>query len=297
MKEKTRRFLLKWFDRLDRRNILRVLSDKAFLKMKYKLIFNKSLDLKNPTSYNEKLQWLKLYNRDDRYTVMVDKYASKKYVEEKVGVDYVVRCVGGPWSTFDEINFNELPERFVLKTNHDSGGVVLCKDKKSFDKEKAKIFLQKQLSKNYFWSGREWPYKNIKPCIFAEEFLDDSSGDAIYDYKFFCFNGTPQIMYLSRDKSSTPRTDFFDMDYNHLDMQMRDPNSEVLPDKPERFEEMKSLATILSKGIPHVRVDFYSVGNKLYVGELTFFHCGGFVSVKPDHWNTTMGELIKLPKI
>ena len=226
---------------------------------------------------------------------MVDKFASKQFFSERIGEKYVVPSLGGPWYSFDEIDFDTLPKKFVLKTNHDSGGVMLCRDKKSFDKEKARAFFEKHLKINYYWSAREWPYKNIKPCIFAEQFLEDGSGDAIYDYKFFCFNGVPKIMYLSRDRSENPRTDFFDMEYTHLDMRMKDPNSDVLPKKPNRFEEMKLLAAELSKGIPHVRVDFYMIGDHLYVGETTFFHCGGFVSVKPESWNWEMGNWITLP--
>jgi len=296
MREKQRKVLLKWFNRLDRFNILRLLPDKAYLKLCFKLKMNQKLDLKNPTTFSEKLQWLKLYNRNPVYTLIVDKYAFKSVVAERVGQEYLIPCIGGPWNSFDDIDFDVLPKQFVLKTNHDSGGVVLCRDKVSFDKERARTFLEKHLAKNYYWSGREWPYKKVNPCIFAEQFLDDGSGDAIYDYKFFCFDGVPKIMYLSRDKSDTPQTDFFDMEYNHLDMRMRDPNSKIIPQKPARFEEMKRIAANLSKGIPHVRVDFYMVGNRLYIGEMTFFHCGGFVDVKPEKWNRVMGDWITLPR-
>lgn len=296
MKENTRCFLLRWFERLERRGLLNILTDRAYLKLRYQLKFNKPLNLKEPKTFNEKLQWIKLYDRNPIYSTMVDKLACKKIVADRIGEKYVIPVVGGPWETFDEIDFDKLPNQFVLKTNHDSGGVILCRDKATFDKEKARTFLNNHLAKNYYYSGREWPYKNITPHIFAEMFLDDNSGDAIYDYKFFCFDGVPKIMYLSRDKSDDPRTDFFDMEYRHLDMQMRDPHSDIPPEKPEKFEEMKRVAAEVSKGIPHVRVDFYMIGDKLYVGETTFFHCGGFVEVKPEQWNITMGDWITLPK-
>lgn len=295
MNEKIRNKAEKWFNRLERWGCLKILSDRLFLKIKYRLKFNKKLNLKNPKTFSEKLQWIKLNDRKAIYSKMVDKFESKTIVSEKIGAEYVVPCLGGPWYSFDEIDFDRLPDKFVLKTNHDSGGVVICKDKKTFDFKKAEETLKKHLKNNYYWSGREWPYKSVKPCIFAEEYLDDNSGDAIYDFKFFCFNGVPKIMYLSRDKSQTPRTDFFDMEYNRLNMRMRDPNSEVAPEKPERFDEMRKIATLLSANIPHIRVDFYMVGEKLYVGEMTFFHCGGFVSIKPDSWDSIMGEWIKLP--
>lgn len=275
--------------------LYKCVDDEHFLKWVYYRKMNKRLDLENPKTFNEKLNWLKLYDRNPIYTTMVDKYASKKFMIEKIGKEYVVPLLGGPWYSFDEINFDALPDRFVLKTNHDSGGVLLCRNKASFDKKKARSFFKKHLSRNYYWSCREWPYKNIRPCIFAEEYLEDGSGDAIYDYKFFCFNGEPKIMYLSRDKAEDPRTDFFDMEYQHLNLQMRDPNADVLPEKPIRFEEMKTLAKRLSQGIPHVRVDFFMVGDRLFIGETTFFHCAGFVSVKPDIWNTILGDWITLP--
>jgi len=295
MKEKTRGFLLRWFERLDRRNILRILSDKAYLKILFKLRLNKSLNLKNPKTFNEKLQWLKLYDRKPIYTTMVDKYQAKEYVANIIGDEYIIPTLG-VWDRFDDIDFDSLPNQFVLKCTHDSGGLVICRDKSTLDKAAAKQKIEKSLKVNYYWRGREWPYKNVKPRIIAEKFLDDGSGDAIYDYKFFCFNGVPKIMYLSRDKSKEPRTDFFDMSYNHLNMRMRDLNADVLPEKPECFEEMKHLAAVLSKDIPHVRVDFYMVNKKIYIGEMTFFHCGGFVQVKPEEWNSTMGDWIQLPQ-
>ncbi len=281
---------------LSERGLLNWVDDKTHLDMIYKCNIGKKINWENPKTFNEKLQWIKLYDRNPIYTTMVDKCASKQYMTEKIGKEYVIPLVGGPWYSFDEIDFNVLPDKFVLKTNHDSGGVMLCKDKATFDKRKARSFFKKHLTRNYYFRSREWPYKNIKPCIFAEEYLDDGSGDAIYDYKFFCFNGEPKIMYLSRDKGKEPRTDFFDMEYNHLNMRMRDKNADVPPEKPEKFNEMKHLAKIISKDIPHVRVDFFCVGGKLYIGETTFFHCGGFVSVKPEEWNTIMGDWIVLPE-
>ena len=285
----------KLVDRLNECAVPWLFSDRTALKAAFRHRIGKKLNFKAPVTFNEKLQWLKLYDRRPIYTTMVDKFAAKKYVADLIGEEYVVSALGGPWKSFDEIDFDSLPDKFVLKTNHDCGGVVICRDKATFDREKARAFLSKHLKRNYYWSCREWPYKNVKPCIFAEEFLEDGSGDAIYDYKFFCFGGEPKIMYLSRDRSEDPRTDFFDMDYNHLDMRMKDPHADVLPEKPERFEEMKRLAAVLSQGIPHVRVDFYMIGDRLLVGEMTFFHCGGFVSVKPESWNRKMGDWITLP--
>ena len=294
MTQNTRLFLLKWFNRLDRMSILRILPDGIYLKILFRLRLNKTLNLKKPKTFNEKLQWIKLYDRKTLYTSIVDKYSFKKFISEKIGEEFAVPCIGGPWYSATEIDFDCLPEQFVLKTNHDSGGVIICRDKSTFDFEKAREFLKKHLKKNYYWIGREWPYKDVKPCVFAEELLDDGSDGAIHDYKFFCFGGQPKIMYLSRDKAEEPKTDFFDMNYQHLDMRMRDQNDSVIPEKPKKFEEMKVIATELSKDIPHVRVDFYMVGDRLYVGEMTFVHCGGFVQITPEMWEDVMGDWIEL---
>lgn len=285
----------KWINIFLKSKFSRVLSDACYLKLKYYVLMGKKLNLKDPKTYSEKLQWLKLNFRDSKQITMVDKFASKTFVADTIGEKYVVPVLGGPWKKFSDINFDELPNQFVLKTNHDCGGVVICKDKSNFDIKNAKRILTKHLKRKYYWHAREWPYKNVNPVIFAEKYIEDNSGDAIYDYKFFCFNGLPRIMYMSRDKSATPYTDFFDMDFNLLNMKMRDPNSDVPPNKPEHFEEMKQLASKMAEGFPHVRVDFYQVGNVVNVGELTFYHCGGFINITPTKWNEILGSWIELP--
>lgn len=296
MKESTRKYLLKLFNRLDRYNILNLLSDRAYLKIAFRLKLNKKLDLKNPKTFNEKLQWIKLYDRNPQYTKMVDKYSAKAYIAEKIGEKYVIPVLG-VWDTFDEVDFDTLPEAFVLKCTHDSGGLVICRNKSNLDKEAARKRIEKSLKSNYFWCGREWPYKNVKPRIIAEKYMQDStvSEEGLTDYKFFCFGGVPKIMYISRDKSQDPRTDFFDMNCNHLDIHMRDPNADIPPEIPSCFEEMKLISEKLSEGIPHARIDFYVVENRPYVGEITFFHCGGFAAINPESWNITMGDWITLP--
>ncbi len=285
------------YTRLRILNCLGFVPDKAMLKLEYRLRIGKKLDLTEPKYFTEKLQWLKLYDRKDEYTKMVDKYEMKHFVEKNIGSQYVVPTLGC-WNSFDEIDFSQLPNRFVLKCTHDSGSVMICDDKKIFDYGVAKKHFDFHIKNDEYLLGREWPYKNVPRRIIAEPKLDETSdgnGFVIHDYKFFCFDGVPKVMYISNDRGVNPRTDFFDMEFNHLPIHMKDPNSDILPEKPIMFEKMKKLAMILSKGIPHLRVDFYVIKDKIYVGELTFFHNSGFVSVQPEEWDLQMGEWIQLP--
>ena len=266
-----------------------------YIKIFYYLHIKKWPDLKTPHTFSEKLNWLKLHDRNPLYTKLTDKYAVKDYVSKKIGVDKVVPLLG-VWNSFDEIDFDHLPERFVLKCTHDSGGFMICKDKSTFSKVKARSFFNRELRKNYYWNKREWPYKDIQPRIIAEKFMEDGNGDALTDYKFFCFNGEPKMMYISKDVSTDPRTDFFDMDWNYLPFKFKDPHAEVRPSKPDKFEEMKEIARTLSKGIPHVRVDMYLINNHIFFGEMTFFHLSGFFSVTPDEWDDIIGGWLDLKK-
>lgn len=291
------------FVSLNGRGYLRFIPDELCLRILYRIHFHKKLDLNNPKTYNEKLQWLKLHDRKPFYKEMVDKYEAKKYIANKIGEQYIIPTLG-VWDRFEDIDFSSLPDQFVLKCTHDSGGLVICKNKKTLNIEEARRKIQSSLNHNYFWAGREWPYKYIKPRIIAEKYMEDFSShklDAneetwLTDYKFFCFDGKPVIMYRSQDKSQNAHTDFFDMDYNHLPIRMKDPNSDVPPEKPETFEKMKELATILCEGHPHIRVDFYNSNNEIYVGELTFYHCSGFADVHPYEWNLKLGSLIPINK-
>ena len=279
--------------RFARSKLSHLMSDRKFILFAAKM-YNVEINLDNPKTYNDKLQWLKLHDRKPEYTTMVDKYAAKDYIASKIGSEHIIPTLG-VWKKFKDIDFDSLPNQFVLKSTHDCGGLVICKDKSKLDKREAKEKIERCLKRNYFWNGREWPYKNVKPRIIAEKYMKDDKTDWLVDYKFFCFNGEPKFMYCSMDKADDPRTDFFDMDYNRLDMRMRDPNSEIPPPKPEKFEEMKAFAKILCKDIPHVRVDFYQINGEIYAGEITFFHMGGFVKVYPEKWMDIMGEWIKLP--
>lgn len=281
-----------------RRGWLNSLSDKAYLSILYRAHFKKKLDWKDPKTFNEKLQWLKLYDRDPRYSEMVDKFAAKGFAEGIIGREYVVPALAGPWDSFDQIDFDALPDQFVLKTTHDCGGVVICKDKNSFDYQKAKEFLHRHLNRDYYLTCREWPYKNVKPRIFAEKYLAGLDED-LKDYKFFCFNGVPRLMFIASErqsKDSETKFDFYDMEFNHLPIINGHPNSSQEIQRPGNFERMKELAAVLSKGIPHLRVDFYECNGQLYLGELTFCHWGGFVPFEPEEWDETIGSWIQLPK-
>ena len=283
------------FSYLTKLGVFNGLSDEQYLKLKYKNVFGSELDLENPKTFNEKLQWLKLHDRKPEYTVMVDKYLAKQYIASRIGEEYVVPLLG-VWDDPEDINFDALPNRFVLKCNHNSGvGMCICKDKSKLDIPTVKKELRKGLRDNYYLKNREWPYKDVPRKVIAEKFLNDSNGDCLTDYKFFCFNGKPEIVYISKDNAVDARTDFFDMDFNHLNIHMKDPNADVPPSKPQEFEKMKEIATILSKGIPHVRIDLYDISGRLYVGEMTFYHNGGFGPVSPDEWNYKLGQMITLP--
>lgn len=276
------------FSCLTKLGVFNGLSDEQYLKLKYKNVFGKELDLENPKTFNEKLQWLKLYDRKPEYTVMVDKYLAKQYVASKIGEEYVVPLLG-VWDDPEDIDFDTLPNQFVLKCNHNSGvGMCICRDKSRLDVHTVKKELLKGLREDYYLKNREWPYKNVPRKVIAEKFLEDAD-ECLTDYKFFCFSGKPEIVYISKDNATDARTDFFDMEFNHLNLHMKDPNADVPPSKPREFEKMKEIATVLSKGIPHVRVDLYDISGKLYVGELTFYHNGGFGPVSPDEWDYKLG--------
>lgn len=280
----------------------RIIPDRIWIQIKYRQWFGRFADLNNPKSFNEKLNWLKLYDRNPDYIGMVDKYEAKQWISRRVGSEYVVPSVAGPWDSVDEIPFGSLPGQFVLKTTHDCGGVVICSDRNLFDLEWAKDFLKKHMKSNYFYSGREWPYKFVKPRVFAEEFISDFGATGktevqLTDYKFFCFDGSPKAMFIATDRASAEETkfDFFDMEYRHLPFTQGHPNARNVPDKPKNFELMKSLAAKLSSGLPHLRVDFYEVGDSVYVGELTLFHFSGTVPFDPEEWDLVFGDWLTLP--
>lgn len=274
---------------LARRGHLDGLSDIRYIRLLYYANFKHKLALKNPKTYNEKIQWMKLYDRNPLYTQLVDKYKVRDYVKEKIGAEYLIPLYG-VWDSFEEIDFDSLPNEFVLKTNHDSNSVVICKDKNQLDIEAAKQKLTESLNRNYYYQGRQWAYKNVKPKIVCEKYMVDSRTKDTRDYKFYCFHGEPKIMFISSDRGEDTRADFFDIDFNFLDVQKDYKNSENGLDKPINFEKMKEISRVLSAGFPHVRLDYYEIDGKIYFGEFTFYSGNGFSPFHPHEYDELLGS-------
>jgi hypothetical protein len=272
-----------------------VTNDVLFIKVEYLLAMKKKLNLNPPVTFNEKLQWLKLHCKEESYTQLVDKFEVKKIIADIVGEEYIIPTLG-VWEHFDDIDFDKLPNKFVLKCTHDSGGVVICKDKSKFNKKTAQKKINKSLKKNYFYEHREYPYKNVKPRIIAEQFMVDESGTELKDYKIFCFNGIPKMLFIATDRPYDTRFDFYDVKFNHLPFKQGHPLASKIINKPKGFDEMVELATKLSKNIPHVRVDVYDINGKIYFGELTFTHFSGNVPFEPEEWDYEVGAWLNLPE-
>lgn len=270
--------------------------DRKYIQFLWKHRMNYSLDLDAPKTFNEKLQWLKLYNQNPTYIKMVDKHLVKDYVANIIGNEYIIPTLG-VWDDVDSIDFATLPNQFVLKCTHDSGGLVICKDKSKLDLVQVKKKIRKSLHTDFYLLAREWPYKNVQRKILAEQYMEDKETRELRDYKFFCFSGIPQFLFIAtgRQSQSEPYFDFFDMDFNHLPFRHGHPNAPFPPRKPQNFELMKHLAEKLSQGLPHVRVDLYEINGKVYFGELTFFHHSGMVPFEPQEWDYKFGEMIELP--
>lgn len=271
--------------------------DETYLRWIYYLETGNRLNVSSPQRYNEKLIWLKLYYRDPTWTIMVDKYGVKQLVSERVGSEYVVPVLGR-WNRAEEIEWDKLPNRFVLKTNHDSGnnGVFIIKDKSKIGREKLVRKINASLRRDTSVSGREWPYRDVKRCVFAEQYLEDTTGE-LRDYKFFCFNGKVKYLYVATERQSgNLKFNFFDEDFNSIDLWQSHPRSDMPIEKPAKYDEMKELAAKLSKGLPEVRVDLYEVNGRIYFGEYTFFSLDGTAVFHPDKWDFIWGEHIHLPK-
>lgn len=280
---------------LGRFGLLNWIPDDLYLKCCFRAYMGSKLNLENPQTFNEKLQWLKLYDRNPAYTQLVDKYAVREYIKKTIGEEYLIPLLG-VWDSFDEINFDKLPNQFVLKCNHDSGSVIICKDKKSFDIDSARKQLSKALHTNAYPIYKEWPYKNVKPRIIAEKYMEDNSG-GLQDYKILCFGGMPKLIEFHHGRFTENHVqEFYDFNwilqsFNQVGYQISNKPS----DKVDCLDEMYHLSKILAKDIPHVRVDWYVSNKKLYFGEMTFFDSSGFDPIYPEEWDYTLGSWIQLP--
>lgn len=273
-----------------------LIPDKAYIKFLFKKHMGYKLDLKNPITFNEKLQWLKLYDRNPLYTTLVDKYLVKQYVADKIGKQYIIPTLG-VWKQFDDIDFNSLPDSFVLKCTHDSGGIVIVKSKTEFDFNAAKNVLQNSLRKNFYYTGREWPYKGVKPRIIAEKYMVDESGTELKDYKVFNFNGEPKLIQVDFGRFSKHMRNLYSTEWDYIEGKIEyecDPN--YIIDKPKALKQMLVLSKKLSSDFPHLRVDFYLIDEKVYFGELTLYHGSGFEKFTPESLGLELGSYIKLPR-
>lgn len=281
---------------LAQHGFFRNMTDEDFLKMQFKNVFGYPLDLEHPKTFNEKLQWLKLYDRKPEYTMMVDKYEVKHYVASLIGAEYIIKTLG-VWDSFDKIDFAKLPNKFVLKCTHDSGGLIICTDKSKLNLTYAKKKIEKSLSNNYYMQNREWPYKDVKRRILAEEYIENDTNSDLVDYKLMCFNGKVKATFTctSRHSQDGLKVTFYDSDWNMMPFERYYPKEKIPLPKPSSYSEMVRLAEILSKNIPFMRVDFYEIKGKPYFGELTFYPGSGMEPFTPSEWDEKFGEWISLP--
>lgn len=277
--------------------LLNHMSDERYLREMYYHIFGKELDLENPETFNEKLQWLKLHDRRDIYATMVDKYEVKKYVAGIIGEEYIIPTLG-LFGKFDEIDFDKMPRQFVIKCTHDSGGLVVVKDKMKMDLRKSRKKISKSLKRNYYYSGREWPYKNVKPQIIVEKYMEDRSAGELVDYKVMCFGGKARMLFTCTERFGDGlKVTFFDLGWNKLPFKRHYPSSGLDIPRPKNLEKMVALSEELARDIPFVRIDWYEINNRLYFGEYTFYPGSGFEEFTPEKWDKKIGDLIVLPNI
>lgn len=276
--------------------VINRIPDKNYLNIIYRLQLGRNLNLEDPQTYNEKLQWLKLNDQNDMYTKLADKYEVRKYVEEKIGKEYLIPLLG-VWEKFDDINFQVLPDKFVLKCTHDSGGIAVCHKKDNFNIKAAKKKMTRLMKNNYFNYLREWVYKNISPKIIAEQLITDGSGEdrqQLRDYKFFCFDGEPQFLMVAQGRFGITKSNFYDINFKLLPFRIGNPNFDEILKKPENFDEMLEVCKRLSQNIKHVRIDLYNISGKIYFGELTFYHWGGISIIEPEEWDLKIGRMLKI---
>ncbi|WP_445002569.1 ATP-grasp fold amidoligase family protein [Exiguobacterium alkaliphilum] len=269
-----------------------LISDERLIKSKFKKKLNREVNLSNPIYYNDKLQWLKLHWKDELAKQCADKYEVREYVKNKIGADYLNE-VYGIYEDINEINFSELPESFVLKGTHGSGFNIICKNKNLLNWKSEKNKIQIWLKKNYYWQNREWVYKDLKPKIICEKFIEQESGEELRDYRFFCFNGEPKFISVdfSITQKQNTRRNLYDLNWNILDGEISYPKElDIKVEKPKKLDEMINLSRALSTGFPHARIDFYYIQNRIIFGEITFFHQSGMGEIRPVEFEKEMGS-------
>lgn len=272
----------------------RLLSDKLYLQLKFRHYFGRWINFKNPTSFNEKMQWLKVYDRKHEYTRMVDKYEVRQYIAECVGAQYLVPLLG-VWNSADDIDFDSLPNEFVLKCTHDSGGIIICRDKRKLDIPAIRKKLNKALSRKFYYYSREWPYKNVTPRIISEALLYDEEDPDLKDYKFMCFEGVHKCTFVCSNRHSYGlNITIYDSEWKRMPVVRHHPPSKSELRRPDNYQEMRDIAELLSRNMHFLRVDFYECNSRLYVGELTFYPGGGFEEFTPSEWDEKLGSWIKL---
>lgn len=279
--------------------LARVLNDKIYIKFKFLIRVGYLPNLKKPRTFQEKLQWIKLNDRKEIYHQMVDKLKVKDFIAQRLGEGYTFPTIG-IWNSFDKIDFDNLPNKFVLKCTHDSGSYFICQDKSTLDKEDARKKLLVNFKKDYYIKSREFPYKGLTPRIIAEPLIQDNKYPDLRDFKFMCFNGEPKLFYITSNnqKRRGYNIDYFDLQGNHLKIEKSgNPNNvQNRPSIPEKLKEMITIAKKLAKNTYFLRVDFYEVDYRIYVGELTFFDFAGFGKFKPENYNKILGDWIELPQ-
>lgn len=275
-----------------------LITDKMLIKLRFKHRLGRKLNLENPTKLNDKLQWLKLYWYDPLAAKCADKYEVREYIKNTIGSKYLNE-IYGVYESVDDINIDELPKSFVLKGTHGSGFNIICKDKNKMDWSKEFKKMKRWLRTNYYWSKREWVYRDIKPRIICEKFIEQDNGEELRDYRFFCFNGVPKFIAVDlniNDKNNT-RRNLYDLDWNLMEEEITYPKDQNINlEKPAELEQMIKLAEKLSSRFPHSRVDFYYTNNKIIFSEITFFHQSGMGKFNPPEFEEELGSYLILPQ-
>ena len=276
--------------------MLSPLSDKAFCIIQHRIVNGQRLNIRNPYTYNEKIQWIKVFDHNPIYHQLVDKIEVRKWVSERIGNSYLIPIVGGPWDNCNQIDYELLPNQFVLKCTHDSGGILICHDKSEFDKKYANRFLANRMKHDYYLHGREWAYKGLIPKVYAEKYIVDESGIELKDYKIFCFNGVPKVIQVDFGRYTKHQRNLYTTDWKYISAEIKYPtNPDYIIEKPVCLDEMLEVAAKLSDGLVQSRVDLYIVYDRIYFGEITLYHGSGCEKFRPSEFCNKMGELIKLP--